>query len=57
MPNCKNIPTANLELSILECLYNFDTTNKGYIEECIKKAIKKNEKTLNLSTLEAIIKL
>lgn len=57
MPNCKNIPTANLELSILECLYNFDTTNKGYIEECIKKAIKKNGKTLNLSTLEAIIKL
>ena len=56
MPNCKNILIANLELSILECLYNFDTTNKGYIEECIKKAIKKNGKTLNLSTLEAIIK-
>ena len=56
MPNCKNILIANLELSILECLYNFDTTNKGYIEECIKKAIKKNRKTLNLSTLEAIIK-
>ena len=57
MPNCKNIPIANLELSILECLYNFDTTNKGYIEECIKKAIKKNGKSLNLSTLESIIKL
>lgn len=57
MPNCKNILIANLELSILECLYNFDTTNKGYIEECIKKAIKKNGKTLNLSSLEAIIKL
>ena len=56
MPNCKNILIANLELSILECLYNFDTTNKGYIEECIKKAIKKNGKTLNLSTLETIIK-
>lgn len=56
MPNCKNILIANLELSILECLYNFDTTNKGYIEECIKKTIKKNGKTLNLSTLEAIIK-
>ena len=57
MPNCKNILIANLELSILECLYNFDTTNKWYIEECIKKAIKKNGKTLNLSILEAIIKL
>ena len=56
MPNCKNIPIANLELSILECLYNFDTTNRWYIEECIKKAIKKNGKTLNLSTIETIIK-
>lgn len=56
MPNCKNIQIANIELSILECLYNFDTTNRGYIEECIKKAIKKNGKTLNLSTMEAIIK-
>ncbi len=57
MPNCKNLPIANQELAILECLYNFDTTNKWYIEECIKKAIKKNGKTLNLSTIEAIIKL
>ena len=57
MPNCKNLQIANLELSILECLYNFDTTNRGYIEECIKKAIKKNGKTLNLSILETIIKL
>lgn len=57
MLNSKNLPIANLELSILECLYNFDTTNKWYIEECIKKAIKKNGKTLNLSTLETIIKL
>lgn len=57
MTNCKNIRVANLELSILECLYNFDTTNKWYIEECIKKSIKKNWKTLDLSTLETIIKL
>jgi DNA-binding MarR family transcriptional regulator len=57
MPNWKNLIIANLKLSILECLYNFDTTNKWYIEECIKKAIKKNGKTLSLSTLESIIKL
>ena len=57
MQNCKNLLIANLELSILECLYNFDTTNKWYIEECIKKAIKKNGKTLNLQNLETIIKL
>lgn len=57
MTNSKNLPIANLELSILECLYNFDTTNKWYIEECIKKAIKKNGKTLSLSNIESIIKL
>ena len=57
IPNCKNLLVANLELAILECLYNFDTTNKWYIEECIKKAIKKNGKTLNLPSLESIIKL
>ena len=57
MTNSKNLPIANLELSILECLYNFDTTNKWYIEECIKKAIKKNGKKLNLQNLEIIIKL
>jgi hypothetical protein len=57
MPNCKNLLIAKPELSILECLYNFDTTNKWYIEECIKKLIKKNGKTLNIFTLETIIKL
>ena len=57
MPNCKKILVANLELSILECLYNFDTTNRGYIEECIKKAIKKNGKSLNMKNLEMVIKL
>ncbi len=57
MLNCKNILIANLELSILECLYNFDTSNGGYIEACIKKAIKKNGKSLNLSNIEKIIKL
>jgi hypothetical protein len=57
MLNCKNILIANLELSILECLYNFDTTNRWYIEACIKKAIKKNGKSLNLQNIEKIIKL
>lgn len=47
---------ANLELSILECLYNFDTANKWYIEENIKKIIKKNWKTLNIKNIEDIIK-
>jgi hypothetical protein len=55
--NCKNILVANLELAILECLYNFDTSNWWYIEECIKKAIKKNWKTLKIENIESIIKL
>ena len=57
MLNCRNILVANLELSILECLYNFDTTNSWYIEACIKKAIKKNGKSLDLQNIEKIIKL
>lgn len=57
MLNSNKILTANLELAILECLYNFDTSNKWYIEENIKKAIKKNWKTLNITALETIIKL
>ena len=57
MLNCRNILVANLELSILECLYNFDTTNRWYIEACIKKAINKNGKSLNLQNIEKIIKL
>lgn len=56
LPNTGKMKVANLELSILECLYNFDTTNKWYIEECIKKAIKKNGKSLDISILETIIK-
>lgn len=55
--NCKNVLVANLELAILECLYNFDTSNWWYIEECIKKAIKKNWKTLKIENIESIIKL
>ena len=56
LPNASKLAVANLELSILECLYNFDTTNKWYIEECIKKAIKKNWKTLNIQNIESLIK-
>ena len=57
LQNFKNILVANLELSILECLYNFDTSNRWYIEASIKKAIKKNGKTLDLQNIEEIIRL
>ncbi len=53
----KNVfPIANLELSILESLYNPSVINKWYIEELIKKIIRKNKKSLNLKTLEDILK-
>ena len=47
---------ANLELSILECLYNPSYPNKGYIDETIKKTIRKNKKYINLNTIEEILK-
>lgn len=53
----KNIfPIANLELSILESLYNPSIINKWYINETVKKVIRKNKKYLNLSILEEILK-
>lgn len=47
---------ANLELSILECLYNPSYPNKWYIDETIKKTIRKNKKYINLDTIEEILK-
>jgi len=53
----KNVfPIANIELSILEWLYNPSVLNKGYIEELIKKIIRKNKKTLNINVFEEFLK-
>lgn len=54
----KNIPIrhANLELSILESLYNTSITNEGYIKEIIKKALKKNKNTVDTEIITKIIK-
>lgn len=53
----KNLfPIANLELSILESLYNPSYPNKWYIEETIKKVIRKNKKYINLSIIEETLK-
>ncbi|MCK9466841.1 MAG: hypothetical protein M0P94_00785 [Candidatus Absconditabacterales bacterium] len=53
----KNVfPIANIELAILESLYNPSVVNKGYIEELIKKIIRKHKKSLNLSVFEEILK-
>ncbi|HPK27749.1 MAG TPA: hypothetical protein PKX34_00905 [Candidatus Absconditabacterales bacterium] len=47
---------ANIELAILESLYNPSIVNKGYTEELIKKVIRKNKKTLALNVFEEILK-
>lgn len=48
---------ANLELSILECLYNINIINKGYIEWLILKAIKKNSKQIKIEYIEEFLKI
>lgn len=46
---------SNLELSILESLYNPDILSEKYINEIIKKIIRKNKKILNLENIVDII--
>jgi len=48
---------ANLELSILETLYNIDKNNSPYIENLIIKLLKKNIKQYNFQNLENILQL
>jgi hypothetical protein len=53
----KNVfPIANIELAILESLYNPSIINKGYIDELVKKIIRKNKKHLNTQIREDILK-
>ncbi|HCB51704.1 TPA: hypothetical protein DEP21_03995 [Patescibacteria group bacterium] len=47
---------ANIELAILEALYNQSVVNKNYAEELIKKIIRKNAKHLNTKVWEDCIK-
>lgn len=47
---------ANLELSILEALYNQSMVSKNYTEELIKKVIRKNMKTLDTTIWEQILR-
>jgi len=48
---------SNLELSILESLYNPDILSEKYINEIIKKIIRKYKKTLNIDQIIDIIML
>ncbi len=53
----KNVfPIANLELAILESLYNPSVVNKWYIDELIKKIIRKNKKYLDQKIWSDILK-
>lgn len=53
----KNVfPIANIELAILESLYNPSIINKWYIDELVKKIIRKNKKHLNTQIREDILK-
>lgn len=50
------LPVANLELSLLESLYNPPLLLKWYTEELIKKIIRKQKKSININTFATIIK-
>ena len=53
----KNVfPIANTELAILESLYNTSIINKWYIEEIIKKILRKQKKTLNYEVFEQVLR-
>lgn len=47
---------ANLELSILECLYNINPSNKATIEKTILKAVKNFQKTISIANFQQILK-
>lgn len=49
-------PVANMELAIIETLYNQSIINKGYWEELIKKILRKIWKSLNIKTFEEFLK-
>lgn len=53
----KNVfPVANIELSILESLYNPSVINQWYIQELVKKILRKNKKHLNIDIRAEVLK-
>lgn len=53
----KKIYRANLELALLETLYNCDIKSNNYIVEIIKKILSTYHKKINMQTMASIIKL
>ena len=51
-----NFPVAGLELAILESLYNPWMISQGYINELVKKVIRKHHKTLDVKIRESVLR-
>ncbi|MCX6824662.1 MAG: hypothetical protein NTY80_00415 [candidate division SR1 bacterium] len=51
-----SFPIAGLELAILESLYNPGMIAQGYINELVKKVIRRYHKTLDVTIWEAILR-
>ena len=49
-------PIAGLELAILESLYNPGMIAQGYINELVKKVLRKYHKTLDVKVRESILR-
>lgn len=53
----KNVfPIANIELAMLESLYNTSIINKWYVEEIIKKILRKQKKALDFTVFETVLR-
>ena len=52
----QTFPIAGLELAILESLYNPSMISQGYINELVKKVIRKHHKTLDMKVWESILR-
>jgi len=52
----QTFPIAWLELAILESLYNPGMISQGYINELVKKVLRKNHKTLDVKVRESILR-
>lgn len=52
----QTFPIAGLELAILESLYNPGMISQGYINELVKKTVRKYHKTLDMQILESVLR-
>jgi len=55
-PGGQAFPIAGLELAIVESLYNPGMISQGYINELVKKVLRKYHKTLDVKVWESILR-